>query len=542
MIDRPIGAGGMGTVYLATDERDERRAAVKVLPPSLSREEALVARFQREVEALSRLENPHVVQFFDAGVADDLHYYAMEYVDGETLSERIRRDGRIPWREAIDIAVQVCSALKSAHDAGVIHRDLKPSNLMIRTDGVIKLTDFGVAQLFAGTRLTKTGGVIGTVEYMSPEQAKGGRVTRKSDLYSLGAVLYVMLTGRPPFTGKSSMEVLQKQQHARFDRPVLYAPDIPHWLDELVTNLLEKDPEKRVPDAYVLSRRLLSIPAKVDRSLQEETVAVEDRESSDSGDTLLAETRQVGDGPGLSTLMRDVVRDELHAAVQPGILGRIFNNTWVLVGMLALLILGGVWWYNSRTLTPQQKFDAGVALMEEAEGDDWITARDEYFQPLLEEDAETWESKVAPHLKKIQLYELKRSLVSNRRGRAKRPHSEPERFLFLAIQHRDMGEFERAERILRNLKVLTDDDKDQQAVNALATQLLQDIRNERTTQHRKSKLAKSAFAAAARHLAAGKIDAARAIWQSIIDLYGDNPAARAEVQQARKLLADHPPQ
>ncbi|MFQ5731836.1 MAG: serine/threonine-protein kinase, partial [Planctomycetaceae bacterium] len=437
VIDRPIGAGGMGTVYLATDDRDGRSVAVKVLPPSMSRDEGLVARFRREIEALAKLKNPHVVELYECGVEGELHYFAMEYVEGETLSDRIRRGGRIPWREAIDISVQVCSALKSAHDGGVIHRDLKPSNLMLRGDGVVKLTDFGVAQLFAGTRLTKTGGVIGTVEYMSPEQARGGRVTKKSDLYSLGAVLYAMLTGRPPFSGKSSLEVLQKHQHARFDRPVLYAPDIPHWLDELVTNLLEKDPDKRVPDAYVLSRRLAAIPAKVDRSLLDETVAVEDRRQLASGDTVVARTGVGGDGPGVSTLMRDVVRDELIAAARPGLLGRVVNNTWFLLAMLVLLILGGVWWYRSRSLTPEQKFEAGAALMNQPQGDDWITARDDYVQPLLEEDREEWGPKIAPYLKKVRHYELRRALSNGRRpGRMTRPDSEPERFLFLAIQHR----------------------------------------------------------------------------------------------------------
>jgi serine/threonine-protein kinase len=142
------------------------------------------------------------------------YYYAMEFVDGETLSALLKRVKRIEWQEVIGFSVQICSALKAAHDAGIIHRDLKPSNLVITADGVVKLMDFGVAQLFAGTKLTVTGGIIGTVEYMSPEQAQGQRITKKSDLYALGAVMYAMLAGRPPFTRKTSIEVVRSTSTA----------------------------------------------------------------------------------------------------------------------------------------------------------------------------------------------------------------------------------------------------------------------------------------------------------------------------------------
>ena len=173
IIEKKIGAGGMGNVYLGRHETTGQEAAVKELPASLAREEGFVLRFNREIEAIQKLKHPHIVTFFDSGADGDTYYYAMEYVDGETLNQRLRRDKRIPWREAVDIAIQICGALKAAHDAGVIHRDLKPSNLMITPAGQVKLTDFGVAQVFATTKLTVTGGVIGTAEYMSPEQAQG---------------------------------------------------------------------------------------------------------------------------------------------------------------------------------------------------------------------------------------------------------------------------------------------------------------------------------------------------------------------------------
>ena len=258
-IGKKLGAGGMGTVYLGTHKETGRQAAVKVLPASLAREEGFVERFKREIASMEQLKSPHIVEFYESGNDGDLYYYAMEYVDGETLTSRLKRDKRMPWAEVIDLCLQICRALKAAHNTGIIHRDLKPSNLMLSSDGTIKLADFGVAQVFASQKLTVTGGIVGTAEYMSPEQAKGQRATKKSDLYSLGAVMYVMLTGRPPFSGKSSLDVIHKHQFGVFDRPGLYATDMPRQLEEIVCKLLEKDPDNRYPDSYVLSLRLAEV-------------------------------------------------------------------------------------------------------------------------------------------------------------------------------------------------------------------------------------------------------------------------------------------
>ena len=545
LIDRVIGFGGMGTVYLGKNEESEQVAAIKVLPASMSREEGFVARFQREISALSKLKNPHVVELYDHGVDDETYYYAMEYVEGQTLADRIRGDGRIPWRETIDIAIQVCSALKAAHDAGVIHRDLKPSNLMLAGDGTVKLTDFGVAQVFAGTKLTKTGGVIGTVEYMSPEQAKGSRVTKSSDLYALGALMYAMLTARPPFTGQTALEIVQKHQYGQFDKPRRYVPEIPIWLDDLICQCLEKKPEDRPPDAFVLSKRLQEVRNKVEMSQKDETIAVNtDRGSSSNATVVAGETRVTGataaEGAldaGIGTVMRDAVRDELVRASQPGVIGRILDNTWVLIGLLVLLIAGGIWWWNSRTLTDDQKFEAGVALMEQPEGDDWIKARDDYFEPLLDSDAETWEERVRPYLDKIALYEFKRTYLSKRGLRKlKPPSSDSQRLLQTAAGYYQMGDFARAERILNALTTLTAGKDDQKDIRKLATDLLKELRSRRTRLLEKSKLLESNLARADRLAKNGKPDEARKIWQAIVDVWGEDPTAVDQVKRAREML------
>ena len=229
----------------------------------------------------------------------------------------------------MELSEQICVGLKHAHDAGVVHRDLKPSNILVNKNGVIKIADFGVAQVFAADRLTSTGGVIGTAEFMSPEQVTGSRADKRSDLYSLGAVMYTMLVGQPPFVGPTASDIMQKQRFGRFDPPKSYVPDVPSWLDELVCQLLEKEPDKRPPDAFVTGRRLQEIVKKVE---------LQDSRHPSSSD---AETRVDGGDHGKrpsATLVRDIFRLDALRDGRESAVSRTLNNTWVLVGLLMLLV------------------------------------------------------------------------------------------------------------------------------------------------------------------------------------------------------------
>lgn len=353
---RKLGAGGMGTVYLGRHEETDQEAAVKVLSAALAREGGTVERFLREIETMSQLRGRHIVSFFDSGKDMELDqlYFAMEYVPGETLADWIRRDKRLPWDQVIDIALQICTALKSAHVAGIIHRDLKPSNLLIGEDGLVKLTDFGVAQVFASQRLTVTGGVIGTAEYMSPEQAEGRRATKKSDLYSLGAVMYVMLTGRPPFTGKTSLDIIRKLQATRFDRPSLYVPEIPRTLEDVVCTLLEKNPDDRYSDAHIVALRLTEVIRRVEMAARADSEAEHfatsrlEAPTAAATDTADGETGVGGSrGPSPATMMRDVFRAEIERDNAQGPIGRALDNTWVLTGLLALVVTSGIVWFQN---------------------------------------------------------------------------------------------------------------------------------------------------------------------------------------------------
>ena len=217
---------------------------------------AFRSRFEAEIETLRKLNHPNIVRLFGFGEQDGQLFYAMELVDGNSLEEELRRGRRFEWEEVAKIGVATCQALRHAHDRGIIHRDIKPGNLLLATDGRIKLSDFGIARLFGYSGLTSAGSVLGTAEYMAPEQAEGRPVDHRADLYSLGGVMYVLLARRPLFQGKSLPEILHKQ---RYEQPVpvrRYAPDTPEEFERILAQLLEKDPDARIPNATVLARRL----------------------------------------------------------------------------------------------------------------------------------------------------------------------------------------------------------------------------------------------------------------------------------------------
>ena len=255
-IVRELGHGGMGTVYEGLNLETDEPAAVKLLAAPLAREEGFRERFEAEIETLKKLNHPNIVRLFGFGQQDQHLFYAMELVHGNSLEQELQRGRRFDWREVTRIGIETCRALRHAHDRGVIHRDIKPGNLLMADDGHVKLSDFGIAQLFGNTGLTSVGSVLGTAEYMAPEQAEGRPVSPRADLYSMGAVLYALLARRPLFHAKSLPEILHKQRFETPDPVGNYAPDVPAGLEQIIAQLLEKDPERRVPNPSVLARQL----------------------------------------------------------------------------------------------------------------------------------------------------------------------------------------------------------------------------------------------------------------------------------------------
>ncbi len=255
LLENVLGRGGMGTVYRAKYLETNETVAVKVLSPAFSVDEHFRNRFESEIKALLKLDHPNIVRLVSYGQYEHNLYFAMELVEGKSLFQ-MQRDGEpFHWREVIRIAKNVALGLRHAHDRGVIHRDLKPGNLLKAFAGIIKITDFGIAKSFGSSQDTGTN-VLGTVDFMSPEQAKGQPVTIRSDLYSLGAVMYTLLGGKPPFSGNSVEESMRNLTRVPAPRISRIAPDVPKLLDDLVAQLLEKNPEQRIQTALSLYHQL----------------------------------------------------------------------------------------------------------------------------------------------------------------------------------------------------------------------------------------------------------------------------------------------
>lgn len=243
-----LGRGGMGTVYKGEHEETGELHAVKVLAPNYSQEPHFRARFDSEIKALIKLDHPNIVRLISFGQEDGNMFFAMEMVDGKSLFEVQRSGHKFTPPQCLSIAKDVCKGLKHAHDRGIIHRDLKPGNLMMTKDRVVKITDFGIAKSY-GTSQNTGNNILGTMDYMSPEQAKGEQVTAKSDIYSLGTVLFTLLSGKPPFTANSIEESFRNL--TRIPPPYVSSvvPDVPYEVDRLIRRMMEKKPEKRLATA-----------------------------------------------------------------------------------------------------------------------------------------------------------------------------------------------------------------------------------------------------------------------------------------------------
>jgi len=265
LIHQRLGRGGMGAVYEAEDTGTGRRVAVKILAAHFGDDEPLRRRFAAEIEALKRLRHPGIVELLAFGEEDGQPYFAMELVPGKSLEHLLRAGRRFGWRPVVQVAAEIAKALKAAHDAGCVHRDLKPANLLFTEDDAgrvgVKLADFGIARLFGDAGQTQAGSVVGTAEYMAPEQAAGLAVDHRADLYALGLVMFAMLTGRPPFQGGQPLEVLGRQRRERPPRVSTLVPDVPPALDDLIDRLLAKEPSARPPSALVVARQLSAIDA-----------------------------------------------------------------------------------------------------------------------------------------------------------------------------------------------------------------------------------------------------------------------------------------
>ena len=257
-----IGEGGMARVFRGRDNLLKRTVAIKVLKDQMTGDAAFVRRFQREAQSAAALSHPHIVNIYDVGEEEGLYFMVMEYVDGKNLKEHIRSKGRLPMHEAIEITRQIAEALAHAHESDLIHRDIKPQNILFSRDGKVKVTDFGIAIAGDGATLTVGDQIIGSVQYFSPEQARGGLAVKQSDLYSLGIMLYEMITGTLPFSGESPVAVAMKHIQEEIVRPRQIVSSIPESLENVIMKAVEKDMAERYGSAEELLEDLFYVEQK----------------------------------------------------------------------------------------------------------------------------------------------------------------------------------------------------------------------------------------------------------------------------------------
>lgn len=531
VIEKELGRGGMGRVYLAQrdpptspDGIEATEAAVKVLSAELAQDPGFLHRFQREIEALRQLDHPNIVRFYESGMQDGQHFYAMEYIVGKNFDQLLHDQKRLPWKDVLDMAMQACPAIKHAHDHGIIHRDLKPQNLMRTEEGKVKLADFGVAKVFASRQLTATGGLVGTAEYISPEQAAGKPVSVRSDLYSFGVVMYTLLTGRLPFQGTGVLDLLHKHRFAQFDPPQSFVPDMPHELDEIVCSLLEKDPEDRPANALVLQRQFESLGRKLERKEQHTVVSAQVEATRAEHGALIKD-----EGPGPATLMSQLVRAELEKQRHGGPLQRFLNHPAVLIALFALcvgLLAWGLWPLSAQTL-----FDRGSKLMDSDDPADWDRAWNEYFEPLQRKYPEhPYQEQVSEHRRRIddrkaESRALKQSTTSSNIGDAANLYA-------LGQRLRKEGDLLGAQRAWEDLVAIFAGVESESRWVELARKRLAELGQEPPLQERRA-----AVLEAIQQAAKLDRDAAEKRLQAIERRFGGDPAVLRELEKARAEIA-----
>lgn len=435
-IRRRIGRGGMGTVYEGVDVETGLPAAIKLLPSHMAQQPGFRERFEAEIETLRKLNHPNIVRLFGFGEQDGQLFYAMEYVAGSSLEEQLNRGRSFNWHEVTQIGIQTCRALRHAHDRGVIHRDIKPGNLLAADDGHVKLSDFGIARLFGNVRLTGAGGIMGTAEYMAPEQAEGRPVDPRTDLYSLGGLLYVLLARRPLFQGKSFGEILEKQRFAQPEPLRQFAPDIPVELDQIIHQLLEKDSDRRIPNAMLLARRLEAM---------EHALAVEPESKAEDGNTEgamagvlpppvpralslddLPETKitTAFAPPVVSTPSEPAKPASRFVPVTPDDLDRPENQwssaawispqTWTLI--IGLIVVGLTAWYLLQPASADALYRRIEAQTQIQTGESFLQAEDEIREFLMRFSGDPRCEELREHAREIELARLERKLELRAKG------------------------------------------------------------------------------------------------------------------------------
>ena len=519
-LGQKLGVGGMGIVYLATYTKTGQKVAIKVLSPTLSAEKQLLKRFEREIEILKKLRHPHIVQYYGGGKHGEQRYYAMELMAGGSVEKLIKQKGRLPWEQVIDFSLQMCEALEYAHNHAIIHRDLKPANLFLTKSGQLKLGDFGIARDTQATALTAAGKTVGTYAYMAPEQILGKPpVSRKTDLYSLGCVMFEMLTGRPPFQAETQAEMLY--QHVENDPPRVTATaiDCPIWLESIVTQLMEKDPEDRHFDALAVHTAISEVGEKVAA------------QSSVSGQTAVG---------GLTAILIDENRPELQKLLRKKKKKKkkavpFYERIWFLAACLLLVIAAIVW--GLWPLSEEELVSRAQPLMESEDITDWRTAREEYLDPLLERFPEGKHAAWArEQIERIEIVNAERRAEKAARGWKLELKSQAERFLIEAIQAEDKDRILALFKYRNLIRFLEESDsEDDQRYLKIAKRRIVDV--QQAGGGDELQLIKKVLRRAEKFFQGGEGVKADELWSAVIAEFGEKLEFEALVDYARKRRA-----
>lgn len=516
-----IGVGGMGIVYRATYTKNGAPVALKVLSPEVSDSEALQRRFEREITILKKLQHPNIVRYYGGGRFGAQRFYAMELIPGGGVEVYLKDRGKLPWEEALEIAMQVAKALEHAHDAGIVHRDLKPANLLLTRDRQIKLTDFGIARDTTATALTAAGKTVGTYAYMSPEQIRGKPpVDKKTDLYALGCVLFELISGETPFQSDNQGEMLMMHLQEEPPRITSLVPNCPIFVEDLIFHLLEKDPEQRPYDALALQVEIEEVLKKI---TEQRSVAAETLAGGVTGAKAADELR--------AALGKKKKKKKKDA-------GAVYQQTWFLAVCLLAVIGFIVWqflpWGEDRLMAAAEK------LVKSEFTADHVDAREKFLKPLLDRYPN---GRYAEQAQSMIVDVDKRETTTQMRARVKRrqpPANEAERQLLNAENYAEFGDNITA---LRKYRAIVDlfQNKDEYKVYVLLCQDEIDkivrLTGEETLASFLNKRLRDADAARQ----AGKLSEAESIWTSIKTLYEDNAEALVHVTYAKKRLRDEDP-
>ncbi|MCY2964914.1 MAG: serine/threonine-protein kinase [Planctomycetota bacterium] len=517
-----LGVGGMGVVYRAIYTKENREVAIKLLPAAASEDPRLVARFERELEILRKLKHPNIVPCYGGGKISGHRWMAMQLLPGGTVGSELKKRGKFPWQDVIKIGIAVCSALEHAHGAGIIHRDLKPSNLLLSEDGRVKLADFGIARDTDATGLTATGRTVGTFAYMAPEQVRGfPPATAKTDLYALGCVLFELLTGRPPFEGDSAPQLLYQHIEKKPPRASSVALDCPIFLDTLILQLMEKDPENRPRDAAAVELALREIETKVnEQSSLTKHVA-------EGGATALSLT-------GDTKTVRDLLKPKKKKRKSADAGRPFYERTPFLASVLSILVGLIVW--SLWPLSEEQLFEKARPMMETDDPFVWDRAMSQYVLPLKKRfpdsrhggQIQEWTDRIEMRKAEEKLkYKLKIGREFDTEG---------ERLFARARQYEQFGDQITALEKYEALITLLEKDESARVFINLSRRQIATIKNSGGDSADRRKIVQDALDRADKLLADGNKLAARDVLQSIVRLYRENQELGELVKSAQSKL------